>query len=45
MYYVIETCASGWAVSCGGRRLDTFRTHAEAAAFIKGRRSAEGRAS
>jgi hypothetical protein len=30
VYYVIETVASGWAVSYGGRRLDTFRTHAEA---------------
>jgi hypothetical protein len=40
VYYVIETVASGWAVSYAGKRLDTFRTHAEAAAFVQGRRSA-----
>lgn len=45
MYYTIETCASGWAVSYGGRRLDTFRKHAEASAFVRGRQSKEGRAS
>lgn len=43
MYYTLETVDGGWSVRFNGQTLATFRTHAEAVAFIKGRRSKEER--
>lgn len=37
--YTIETIGGGWGVRLNGVALAMFGTHAEAAAFIRGRRS------
>lgn len=39
VYYTIETVDGGWSVRFAGQTLATFATHAEASAYIKGRRS------
>lgn len=39
MYYSITMEEDGWSVQYGEETLAKFETHAEAEAFIKGRRS------
>lgn len=39
MYYTIETRVGWWVVRFGGRTIQAFRTHAEARAYLDGRRS------
>jgi hypothetical protein len=45
VYYSIVSLDDGWGVRFNGRTLATFASYVEARAFIRGRRSAEGRAS